>query len=107
MDKQKIKDNIYQIYNKLQQEANRKEFAFEKAKELFINWKKTNIDNVDRLINIPYKDFDESLDPNITAVRNQLYELVAYCDSRAKDKNILNKLDDKRVIAQANIRQNA
>lgn len=106
-NKQLIEDNIFSIYSKLQEEVKRKDFAFAKAKELFINWKETKIDNLDRLLKITYKEFDESQDPNITAVRNQLYELVAYCDFHAKDKNILNKLDDKRVIAHTNIRQNA
>lgn len=106
-NKQLFEDKISTIYSILQEEVNRKDFAFEKAKELFINWKQTKVDNLDRLMNMTYKEFDESIDPSIIAIRNQIYELVAYCDSHAKDKNRLNKLEDKRVIAQSNIRQNA
>ena len=105
-NKQLLEDKISSIYSVLQEEVNRKDFAFAKAKELFINWKETKVDNIDRLIKMKYKEFDESLDPSIIAVRNQIYELVAYCDSHAKDKNRLNQLDDKRTIAQTNIRQN-
>lgn len=106
-NKQILENKISSIYSTLQEEVKRKDFAFAKAKELFVNWKETKIDNLDRLFKMKYKEFDESLDPNIIAVRNQLYELVAYCDIRAKDKNRLNELDNKRVIAHTNIRQNA
>lgn len=82
-----------------------KPFAFEKAQELLSKWEDLNISDIESLQNKGFASFDASKDPEVTKIRELLYDFVAYCDFRAKEKNIRNKLPDKRVICESNIRQ--
>ncbi len=84
------------------------EFRHEKAREALLAWRNLPVsrETAMQLCEMPYTDFCNSDVPVVKTVREALFLLVAYCDIKAKDKNILNMYPDKRTIAMSNIRQN-
>ncbi len=61
---------------------------------------------LDRLIAMPYEEFRQK-DASHEYVRQALFRVVAYLDSKAADLNLLNEYPDKHCAAQAGIYQNA
>lgn len=84
------------------------EFHYSKAQNLWKQWKEYQLSNsdIEKLKSLSYEEFCNSSDVMTTNVRELLFKLIAYVDTHARDKNILNEYDDKRSIARSNIRQN-
>lgn len=85
------------------------EFQFSKAITALQNWKDLIISKSDleRMLNMKYEEFRDSTDTDISRVRHTLFTLVAYCDTKANNKRLLNEYPDKRTIAaRASIYQN-
>ncbi len=84
-----------------------KTFILSKAKEALDNWETSqfNVQLVDEILEngqIGYKHLCEkykSNDESAIDIYDKLNKLVAYCYSKAKNKNELNEYHDKRVIA--------
>jgi len=87
-------------------------FYFEKGRILLFEWLEMRIDDSlkRRLIELSrdYKKFQEDSlgDPKLDLVLKLLLKIISYCDRNAKDKNLLNQYEDKRVIATAMVRMN-
>ena len=88
-----------------------KEFYYEKARQAWNKWKQMDIPSelVDKMLSC---DYDKLLqykdsDAEISNVLEAIFNLVAYCDAKAREKKDRNKYDDQRTVAQAGIRQNA
>jgi 5-methylcytosine-specific restriction protein B len=91
---------------------NEEEFFFLKGQIALNEWIEFQIidELKDKIINIS-GDYDliqntAKEDPDVNNILQLLLEIISYCDEKAKDKNIHNKYDDKRTIAQANVRMN-
>lgn len=83
------------------------EFYFRLAKEA---WQKFVIfpvtkDELAYCLSMKYEDFKSN--ENVAGIREVIFNLVAYCDSHASEKNIRNQYPECRTIATAGIRQNA
>ncbi|MFD2554762.1 McrB family protein [Sphingobacterium tabacisoli] len=89
------------------------EFYFQKGQDKLKEW--LNLDLSPTILNElsllakDYKNFkvvcEERAD--LKPIAQLLYSIIAYCDSKALDKDLLNEYPDKRVIARANVRMNA
>lgn len=81
-------------------------FYYQKAFDALKEWEQLNVteDELERIINMEYQLFLD--DTSLSDIRKCLFTLIAYCDQNAKDKDKYNSYDDKRTIAQTNIRQN-
>lgn len=87
-----------------------KEFSLEKAREALKVWEELDIDEdtyskLDQVNRIEQFENLANENKKIDDIKNKAYQLIAYCDYHAKDKNILNKYDGKRVVANTNVRQ--
>lgn len=86
------------------------EFYFSKATDKLKEWKKLEVDDElrEKLIALSddYNQFLEiaETEPQIEAIKDILLEIISYCDHKAREKNIRNKYDDKRVLANASVR---
>lgn len=114
-DSSHIKDIFVKNISNFIDYANLKEFILEKAKEALKEWDNYIIDETfaQSIINDGrngYKKLNQLVDendPRAKEIKKLIFTLVAYCDSKAKNKPELNKYLDNRVVAQAGIRQNA
>lgn len=94
---------------------NDKDFHLQKGLDAWNAWKNYNIDTdlLNKLLGYKYAhDYNEFSaaakdNPKVAEIKEMLFTLIAYCDENAKDKNIYNEYDDKRVIAGTFVRQNA
>lgn len=92
-----------------------KELYLQKAVEYWQMWKNYDIDSglLDKLLSLSYyKNYDQfsqlaDSDKRVDDIRKVIFKLIAHCDYQAKDKNILNEYQDKRIVARCNIRQNS
>ena len=104
-----LKELLQQYYDS--DVANAQEFYFSKAQEALNSWRSLSIDDslIDKLIKIDYGEFNELAlsDPTIKSIRDSIFRLVSYCDTKASEKESFNEYADKRAIATAGIRQNA
>lgn len=91
-------------------------FVLEHAKKALLDWEEYNIDTkfADDIIweggkkgYIKFNQLAENNNSPAKEIQSKVFTLIAYCDSKAKDKEKYNVYSDKRVIAQAGIRQNA
>lgn len=90
-------------------------FVLENAQKALSDWEEYNIDA--KLANDiiseggknGYIKLNQLADKDSVAkeIQYRVFTLVAYCDSKAKDKEKYNTYPDKRVVARAGIRQNA
>ena len=87
------------------------EFYYEKARQAWNDWKQMDIPSelVDKMLATDYDKLlqDKDTDTEIANALNTIFNLVAYCDAKAREKKDRNKYDDLRTVAQAGIRQNA
>lgn len=83
------------------------EFHYSRAQSLWMQWKDYPLspEDLERL-RMPYEEFCDSSDDLVSKVRDFLFRFIAYVDTHARDKNLLNEYEDKRCVARSNIRQN-
>ena len=90
-------------------------FYLQKAVDYWLMWKNYDIESglLDKLLSLSYyKNYDQftqlaDSDKRVDDIRKVIFKLIAHCDYKAKDKNILNEYQDKRIVAICNIRQNS
>jgi len=108
MTQQEI-ENILQKehFQNIIQEAN---FYFLKGQLALKNWLKLKVSDQmqEDLIRLSsdYTQFVEiaEINPEIEEIKDILFEIIAYCDNRAKDKSNYNQYDGNRVLADASVR---
>lgn len=108
MNKQEIDKIIQQQdFQKVLQE---KDFFFLKAQIALNNWLALTVsdDIKQELIQLAsdYKRFltVSEINPNIDRIKVILFEIISYCDNRAKDKFKYNQYADFRILADASVR---
>ncbi len=85
-----------------------KDFYFQKAKDAFGKFMEyDNRQLIEEIIDWTYKKQRESDRDDVKELLGIIDSLVAYCDVHASNKAQLNEYEDNRVLARANIRQNA
>lgn len=92
-------------------------FVLENAQKALLDWEGYNLDMkfADDIISeggdkdgyLKFNQLADNNNPIAKEVQLKIFTLVAYCDSKAKDKEKYNTYFDKRVVAHAGIRQNA
>lgn len=95
--------------------ASESSFILEYAQQALTNWKGYQLDLgfADEIIKKKGESYSyfnklaDEQDPKAVEVKKLVFELVAYCDAKAKDKKVYNQYPDNRVVAKAGIRQNA
>lgn len=107
MKKQEIEHIIQQPhFHKIIQE---KAFYFIRGREALKKWLEIDVSNQmkEDLIRLSsdYRQFLEiaKINPEIEKIKNLLFEIIAYCDYRAKGKSKHNQYDDDRVLADASV----
>lgn len=108
MNQQEIEHIIQQPhFQKIIQEE---DFYFLKGKQALNKWLELDVsdqmkENLIRLSS-DYSQFLESaeINPEIDEIKDLLFEIIAYCDNRAKDKLKYNQYDDYRILADASVR---
>ena len=89
------------------------EFYFQKGQDALKRWMNLSVSDElkDRLINLSkdYKKIQEEAakQNDLKKILDLLFEVIAYCDNHAKDKNMLNQYEDKRALADAFVRMNS
>lgn len=100
----------------IQEEINRREFRYENAKEAFENL--TSFENAnpdfykiqkEKFKGVGLIEHLNSLNPESEEFKlfTLIAELYSYCDLRAPKKELFNKYDDKRTLADSGVRQYA
>lgn len=85
-----------------------KDFYFQKVRDAFDKFMKyDNRQLVEEIIDWTYTKQRESGRDDVKELLGLIDSLVAYCDVHASNKAKLNGYEDNRVLARANIRQNA
>jgi 5-methylcytosine-specific restriction protein B len=88
------------------------DFYFQKAQDALKKWIDLDVSDElkEKLIKLSkdYSTFQEEAIKHleIKQVLELFFEIIAYCDSNAKDKHIYNQYKDKRVLALAFVRMN-
>ncbi|UPT71566.1 MAG: AAA family ATPase [Flavobacterium sp. JAD_PAG50586_2] len=91
---------------------NEQDFYFQLGQDVLQRWLDYPIDTVlqKELLELSnnYEDIQEKANSSaeINDVLRLLFEVISYCDSKAKDKNFYNEYDDKRTLAKAYVRMN-
>lgn len=95
------------ISGKFEPIATEPDFYHAKAQEAWNKWKGFPLsDSQIAILNkMDYMEFRNSDNPLVVKVRELIFKVVAYADSKACDKNVLNDYSDNRTIAQSGIRQ--
>lgn len=108
MNQQEIEHIIQQPhFQKIIQEA---DFYFLKGQQALNKWLELEVSDQMRedLIRLSsdYNQFLEitEINPEIDKIKDLLFEIIAYCDNRAKDKSKYNQYDDDRILADASVR---
>ncbi|RXG27536.1 McrB family protein [Leeuwenhoekiella palythoae] len=88
------------------------EFYFQKGQDALKKWIEMDVESELKESLIKYStNYNQFLEiaesnPNFKKIKNLLCEIISYCDSNARDKNLLNQYDDNRVLAKASVRMN-
>lgn len=91
---------------------NSEEFYFKKGQDKLQEWLDLVVSDKIKVelfsLARDYKQFKTVCEDraNLKPIAELLYSIIAYCDSRAKHKDIFNQYDDKRAIARAGIYMN-
>lgn len=108
MNQQAIENIIQQPhFQKIIQET---DFYFLKGQQALNKWLELEVSDQMRedLIRLSsdYNQFLEitEINPEIEKIKDLLFEIIAYCDNRAKDKSKYNQYDDDRILADASVR---
>ncbi|WP_020534923.1 McrB family protein [Lewinella cohaerens] len=86
------------------------DFYFLKGQLALKNWLELNVSDQmkEDLIRLSsdYTQFLEitEINPEFEKIKDNLFEIIAYCDNRAKDKARYNRYDGYRVLADASVR---
>lgn len=106
------KDVIEQIVKNYQPLVDSNEFYFQKGQDALKKWLGLSVaaDLQDKIVHLS-SDYDQlqqeaEKDPNLKNILELLFEIISYCDLKAKDKIKYNKYEDKRVLAEAAVRMN-
>jgi 5-methylcytosine-specific restriction protein B len=103
---------IDRVVSRDQAFINSEEFCFQKGQDALQSWLNLQLtpSQHDRLLTIA-DDYDAIQlargDAELNPIIDLLYEVIAYCDQKAKDKILLNKYNDKRTLAAAAVRMNS
>jgi 5-methylcytosine-specific restriction enzyme B len=106
------KDTINEIVKKFQPVIDSEEFYFQKGQDALNEWLNLEIplDLQDRITTISDKyeklQLEAEKDPAIKNILDLLFQIISYCDVKAKDKIKYNKYPDKRTLAEAAVRMN-
>lgn len=108
MTRQEIEHIIQEPY--FQKIIQEKEFYFLKGQHALNDW--LGLEVTDQMkedlirLSTDYTQFLEiaEINPEIEKIKNRLFEIIAYCDNRAKDKSKYNQYDDDRILADASVR---
>lgn len=85
-------------------------FYFKKGQDALNQWLKMELsDEQESSIISLSTDYNEFAKISVTntqlfPIQQLLYLITSYCDEKAKDKNIFNEYDDKRILARAGVR---
>lgn len=95
---------------KIQKIIQEEEFHFSKGTEALQRWLSFSVseelkEDIIRLSS-DYAQFQEiaEINPEIGKIKDMLFEIISYCDIRAKEKHVYNRYDDKRCLAEASVR---
>ncbi|CAA9203757.1 hypothetical protein FLA105534_04939 [Flavobacterium bizetiae] len=109
-----IKDKIEQyLTNQFTDRIiNTQDFFFQKGQDALQKWLNLSINNEDKSdLEKLAADYDglqklATKRQTINEILNLLFEIVSYCDSKAKSKDYFNQYDDNRTLAVAYVRMN-
>jgi hypothetical protein len=110
---QAIQDAIDRVALKATALMSSQEFYFQKAQDALKAWLNLEVpESVKKdLLSLVknYRGLQEkaSANANIQYMLNRMYEIIAYCDVNARDKDALNQYENNRVLADANVRMNS
>ena len=104
--------DVTQILNKpfFQSIINEQGFFFQKGQDTLKKWMQLPVaDGLKNDLLTLSKNYRKLQDEaskrqDIDDVLQLLYEVISYCDSKAKDRHFYNKYDDKRALAMAYVR---
>lgn len=91
---------------------NEPDFYFQKGHDVLMKWINYNVSDILRekllLLADKYDEIQKQAlnDPDLKDVLELLFEIISYCDTKAKDKNHYNQYEDKRALAMAYVRMN-
>ena len=92
---------------------NAPDFYFQKGQDALLEWLNFPLSEEVKsdLIRLSknYKQLQTEAESNeeLNAALTKIFEVIAYCDNHAKDKNTYNQYDDKRALADAFVRMNS
>lgn len=108
MTQQEINELIQQPH--FQKIINEEEFYFLKGQQALNNWLQLEVSDQmkEDLIRLSsdYTQFLETVlgNPEIEKIKDFIFEIISYCDNRAKDKSKYNQYEDDRTVAEASVR---
>ncbi|MFQ6602483.1 McrB family protein [Flavobacterium sp. C3NV] len=91
---------------------NTQDFFFQKGQDALQKWMNLSINNEDKAdLEKLAGDYEglqtlASQKHTINVILNLLFEIISYCDSKAKSKDYFNQYDDNRTLAMAYVRMN-
>ncbi|MEP6806695.1 MAG: AAA family ATPase [Flavobacterium sp.] len=91
---------------------NTQDFFFQKGQDALQKWQNLSINDEDKADLEKLAGDYEGLQAlasqkyTINEILNLLFEIVSYCDSKAKSKDYFNQYDDNRTLAMAYVRMN-
>lgn len=97
---------------RIQEVISSEEFYFQKGQDALKKWLEMDVDIElkESLIKFStdYNQFLEiaELEPNFEKIKRLLFEIISYCDDKARDKNLYNQYENKRILANASVRMN-
>lgn len=106
------KEAIDQIVKKFQPLVDSKDFYFQKGKDSLSKWLNlampTDLQERILLLSTKYDQFikEAESDPNVKSILELLFEIISYCDIKARDRLRYNQYEDKRSLARAAVRMN-
>ncbi|RKR11564.1 dynein-related subfamily AAA family protein [Flavobacterium sp. 90] len=91
---------------------NTQDFFFQKGQDALQKWLNLSINNEDKSdlekLAADYEGLQKLAikRQTINEILNLLFEIISYCDSKAKSKDYFNQYDDNRTLAMAYVRMN-
>lgn len=109
-----LKEKIEQVLKNqfAQRISNEQDFFFQKGQYALQKWLNFSVNDEDKAdlekLASNYDGLQELANQRATIndILNILFEIVSYCDSKAKDKAIHNQYNDNRTLAMAYVRMN-
>jgi 5-methylcytosine-specific restriction enzyme B len=91
---------------------NEPDFYFQKGQDAFKKWNGYELsDNIKEKLELLSDDYEKlqeeaNTNPELKKILSLFFEIISYCDSKAKDKHFYNQYEDKRTLAFAYVRMN-